>query len=147
MKCKEINKKLLFYQLGELPERDRHEIEEHLKGCSDCASALSKMNSIMSMIDEEKKLEPSPFLFSKIENKINNLRTENVKENAMPVFAWHLRHVFITVSIVTGIIAGVITGNYLNIITNTGETFSKTSNITSNSTKGFYLYGVDDEAI
>jgi predicted anti-sigma-YlaC factor YlaD len=80
MDCKSIEKKLIFYLEGDLPDEENKIISSHIKGCNQCAAKLQYIQESIQTIELEKSTVPKPFLFTRIqarmqskENKIRRL--------------------------------------------------------------------------
>lgn len=70
MNCKQCHNDLIFYIDGHLSEERRQAVEAHLQLCGDCASFMDYLNSTLNVIDAEKKLKPSPFIFTRIKTRL-----------------------------------------------------------------------------
>jgi len=70
MNCKIIEKKLLFYVEGNLPENEKNSISKHLENCNSCAKKLAFIKENFILIDIEKKEKINPFIATKIQSKI-----------------------------------------------------------------------------
>lgn len=110
MKCKDINKDLIFFAEGSLTGKRKEEINNHLSGCEMCRNFIKELTYDLELIEKEKEVAPNPFLYSRIQNKINSLeQTGNVFiTSAVKI----LRPVFISLLILSGIFSGFKLGNY-----------------------------------
>lgn len=77
MNCRQCHNDLIFYIEGHLSEERRQAVEAHLQICGDCASFMDYLNSTLKVIDAEKELKPSPFLFTRIKARLEPERREN----------------------------------------------------------------------
>ena len=134
---------MLLLLNGELSDEETMLIEGHLKICLECTSVYVKLKSTMSVIDEEKKLESTPYLFSKIQIKLENQKDLNLRLSKGHIFNSVLKPVYISLLLIFAVGIGMLVGNNLNIYSKS----SKSSTLYAvNSTKDFYIYGVDDES-
>ena len=138
-----VNNKLLLYHLGELKDQDMNQVAEHLKTCSKCSFALNEIRLTMAVIDEEKKMEVNPFLYTRIEQKLNELKTEKGRNKTVPSLNIILKPVYIVVFILVAAFIGMFVWNNLKINQNSK---TKTTVYSINTTKDFYILGVDDSS-
>jgi len=143
MKSNHLYNKMLLLLNGELSEEDKRQAEEHLASCSECSTAYAKLKITMSVIDEEKKLEASSFLYAKIQNSLDILKESKETYKSRPSMVNILKPVYISLLIVFAVFTGMLVGNNLNVSKSSVK--SKT-NYTINSTKDFYILGVDNES-
>jgi len=109
MKCKNINKDLIFFVEGSLTGKRKAEINRHLSECKICRNFVKELTYDMAIIEKEKEAEVSPYIYSKIYNKItSNEQTANAFiTSALKV----LKPVFITLLILSGIFSGFKLGS------------------------------------
>lgn len=55
MKCKKSKEKIILYLYGELSEREKAELEDHLKECSECSHDLEYTKKVFKLVDSSKK--------------------------------------------------------------------------------------------
>jgi hypothetical protein len=142
MKSNHVYNKMLFLLNGELSEIERKQTEEHLTTCSECSIAYERLTITMSLIDEEKKLEPGPYLFSKIQNRIDALNESNEIIYRKPSVISILKPVYISLLILFAVFTGMLVGSNLNI---SYKSTKNTNAYTVNTTKDFYILGLDGE--
>jgi hypothetical protein len=110
MKCKNINKDLIFFAEGSLTGTRKEEVSRHLSECKICRDFARELDLALKIIEKEKEISVNPFLYSRISAKIKS------NEEAANVFvttaAKLLRPVFITLLILSGIFSGFKLGNY-----------------------------------
>jgi predicted anti-sigma-YlaC factor YlaD len=110
MKCKNINKDLIFFAEGSLTGKRKEEISKHLSECKICRDFARELNLALKIIEKEKEIAVNPFLYSRINTKISS------NEEAQNVFITTavklLRPVFIALLILTGIFSGFKLGSY-----------------------------------
>ena len=109
MKCKILHKDLIFFVEGTLSPERKNEVSKHLSGCKICRNFISELEYSFEIIEKEKKIEPNPFLYSRIQNKINDYErnTGTIKVTAAKI----LRPVFIILLVLSGIFSGIKLGN------------------------------------
>jgi hypothetical protein len=76
MDCSEIEKKLIFYIEGSLLLTETEKISSHLKSCNRCNELVYSLNKSFSIIEDQKLLKPSQFLYTKIATKLQNENDE-----------------------------------------------------------------------
>jgi hypothetical protein len=113
MKHSSIQNKLLLYLDGSLNDADMSEVEKHLPQCPHCKNQLAVLSSIWKQETAVEKLTPTPFLWTKIENRINN----NVEQNYLEHFGFNKLPYILRFSAATLIILlSFFIGNYLGSI-------------------------------
>jgi len=68
-KHRRIQKKFLLYLDGDLPEKEKREINVHLSRCSDCSTQFAKL-SLAWKPQRIERVEPSPFLWARLERRL-----------------------------------------------------------------------------
>lgn len=112
MKCKQIQRELIFYLEGGLNIEKRNEMKSHLSECETCKNFADNLDLSLKIIDKEKELQVNPFMYTRIQERINSYEH---KPNAFITSATRiLRPVFVSAVIVFGIFAGIKLGNYFN---------------------------------
>jgi hypothetical protein len=110
MKCKNINKDLIFFAEGSLAGTRKEEISKHLSECEICRDFTRELDLALKIIEKEKEIPVNPFLYSRISAKI---RSNKEEANIFVTTAVKLlRPVFITLLILSGIFSGFKLGNY-----------------------------------
>ena len=144
MKSEHVNNKMLSYFFGELSEEEKKQVEHHLATCRECSSSYDKLKGTLSVIEAERKLEPTAYMYSKIQNKIALLKDTEEAIYRKPWLVQLLKPVYISVFIAFAVATGMLVGNNLNINSKNSSTKSSYS-YTVNNTKDFYILGVDVE--
>ena len=121
MKCKEINKNLLFYIEGELSQEKEKLIKEHLHNCQNCLMLFNEIKETLAVIEGEKKIEPTPFLFTRIQQHITNLENQESLTELQPIFKRILQPIALTLLLLAGVYFGISLGNSFK-----SEKFEKT---------------------
>ncbi len=75
MNCKEIKNKLFVYQDKMLPEKQRLEIENHLKTCSECFKSFAELDFTWEVLGQVEKFESAPFFWTRLSQRINERET------------------------------------------------------------------------
>lgn len=55
MKCKKIREKIVLHFYGELDEREKSKLEDHIKGCTACSEDFEYTNKVFHLLDESKE--------------------------------------------------------------------------------------------
>jgi len=71
MKCRNIQKDLIFYLDCDLPEERMKSIGEHLDGCPLCSAFLEELKKDMLIIELEKNPEVSPYFFTRLSSRLD----------------------------------------------------------------------------
>ncbi len=112
MNCSKIHNELIFYLEGGMDDEKRREIKAHLSECEKCKKFADNLAFSLNIIEKEKELQINPFLFTRIQEKINDC---DKRPNAFITAASKiLRPVFVSVVIVLGVFAGIKLGSYFN---------------------------------
>jgi predicted anti-sigma-YlaC factor YlaD len=106
MDCSEIEKKLIFYIEGSLSWAEAENISDHLKSCNKCNELSYSLNNSISIIEYQKHLKPSPFLYTRIAAKLQN-ENEVVSYNRRRI----LQPLFVICIAVFALIGGIKIGN------------------------------------
>src|SRR5579864_6336471 len=83
MKCDEIKEMMLDVAAG--AEEATPAMNEHLLGCSACASKLSDMRKTMALLDEWQAPEPSPYFDTRLAAR---MREERAKPQRAAWLSW-----------------------------------------------------------
>jgi predicted anti-sigma-YlaC factor YlaD len=83
MKCDEIKELMLDVAAG--AEEATPAMNEHLLGCSACASKLSDMRKTMALLDEWQAPEPSPYFDTRLAAR---MREERAKPQRAAWLSW-----------------------------------------------------------
>ena len=102
MDCKNIENQLLFYIEGELPQEEQNTIEKHLAHCSSCMGKYEFLKTSLQVIESEKKQEVKPFLYTRIQSKLEASVARQQRWVWTPVLA--------TAVLVFGLVIGTFVG-------------------------------------
>lgn len=109
MNCQLCQKELDAFGEGKLPRDIMTQVESHLKGCETCAGMYKLQILAAKVMNQEKELQPDPFLATRIMASIENL--ENSEYKPVTLFKRMLKPVVITVSMAAAIFFGIMLGN------------------------------------
>ncbi len=121
MNCELCKKELDISLEGKLPEGISNQVEEHLKSCQECAVSYRSMIVANKVMDEEKAIEPNPFLVTRVMAEIEELEQKHEIRQRVPVYQKVLKPFLISVSIAAAVFAGVMTGNIYKPVEHSNE--------------------------
>jgi hypothetical protein len=84
MKCEWIRENIVFHVYGELADDARHELEQHVARCADCALELKAEQNFHALLSEDRAAEPTPNLLAS-----SRMRLQEALETAQPGAWWH----------------------------------------------------------
>ena len=120
MKCEEIRDRMPDMAAGfDKPTADEN---THLAGCTECAEQLKRMQQTMSLLDEWKVPEPSPYFDTRLQAR---LREEMTKPQRARWFAWFRQPVLAAaLTVVMGVGVGLFfaRNNYRHAVTDAAIT-------------------------
>ncbi|UCE21008.1 MAG: zf-HC2 domain-containing protein [Candidatus Aminicenantes bacterium] len=58
MKCKKYEEKIVLYLYGELDDREKAEVENHVKECPACLEDLEYTKKVFKLVDDNKEIAP-----------------------------------------------------------------------------------------
>jgi hypothetical protein len=64
MKCEWVRENITLHVYGELADDARHELEQHVARCADCAAELKAEQDFHALLAQDKAAEPSPNLLA-----------------------------------------------------------------------------------
>jgi anti-sigma factor RsiW len=128
MKHKHIQKRLLLYLDGELPQREMNNIRAHLSGCSSCYRQSVLLESMWKSDSAAPREFPPPFLWTKFQNQV-----EGNSERPRSIRNWSTSFRPLAVRIVA-VLAAILLGVYLASPTKSNQ-FSKAPSL--NQPKAF----------
>jgi anti-sigma factor RsiW len=111
MNCTEVKSHLLDYIDGSLHESVRSLVNQHVSGCSPCASLLEGFTAMGTTIEREKALEPNPFTSTRILQHISATLDQR-RFRPVPVYQRILQPALITVSLLLALFTGYILGKH-----------------------------------
>ncbi len=104
MKCNQIERKLFFYLEDSLSDNMKNEISNHLIYCPDCKAKLIFIQNSLQIIENERSIEVTPFLYTRITARMDKKKSIVLPQRFMIPFA--------AASVLTlGLFIGAILGN------------------------------------
>lgn len=88
MKCEWVRENIVLHVYGELADDARHELEQHIARCADCALELRAEQNFHELLSEERAEEPTPNLLAS-----SRMRLQEALETA-PQGRWWQRLAF-----------------------------------------------------
>lgn len=88
MKSDKIKKLLYEYLTRRLDERTRHEVEAHLKTCSQCRHQLEALKETVSLLDQWKPPEVSPDFEKRVLNRIEEYERKMKEDKKIGHESW-----------------------------------------------------------
>jgi hypothetical protein len=70
MKCEWVVENITLHVYGELADDARHELEQHVARCADCAAELKAAQEFHDLLSEERAAEPTPNLVAAARMKL-----------------------------------------------------------------------------
>ena len=64
MKCEWVRENITLQVYGELADDARHELEQHVARCADCAAELKAEQAFHDLLSQESAMEPTPNLLT-----------------------------------------------------------------------------------
>src|SRR5438477_11269986 len=64
MKCEWVRENILLFVYNELADDARHELEQHVVRCADCAAELKAEQEIHALLSQTPAMEPTPNLLA-----------------------------------------------------------------------------------
>lgn len=64
MKCEWLRENIVLYVYGELPDDARHELEQHVARCTDCAAELKAEQDFHALLAQDRAADPTPNLLA-----------------------------------------------------------------------------------
>ncbi len=84
MKCEWVREDITLHVYGELADDARHELEQHVARCADCAAELKAEQEFHALLARERATEPTPNLLA-----ASRMRLQEVLETAEQGRFWH----------------------------------------------------------
>jgi len=64
MKCEWVRENIVLFVYGELADDARHELEQHMTRCADCAAELKSEQAFHALLEQDRAAEPTPNLLA-----------------------------------------------------------------------------------
>src|ERR1700689_5063874 len=84
MKCEWVRENITLHVYGELADDARHELEQHVERCADCAAELKAEQEFHALLSQERAAEPTPNLLA-----ASRMRLQEALETAEQGGFWH----------------------------------------------------------
>lgn len=84
MKCEWVRQNIVLFVFDELADDARHELEQHVARCADCAAELKAERDFHTLLSQERAVEPSPSLLA-----ASRMRLQEALETAEQGRFWH----------------------------------------------------------
>jgi hypothetical protein len=84
MKCEWVRENIVLHVYGELADDARHELEQHVARCADCALELRSEQNFHDLLSEDRAEEPTPNLLAS-----SRMRLQEALETAQQGRWWH----------------------------------------------------------
>ena len=84
MKCEWVRENITLQVYGELADDARHELEQHVARCADCAAELKAEQDFHALLSQERAAEPTPNLLT-----ASRMRLQEALETAEQGRFWH----------------------------------------------------------
>jgi len=84
MKCEWVRENITLHVYGELADDARHELEQHVARCVDCAAELKAEREFHALLSQEPAAQPAPNLLA-----ASRLRLQEALETAQQGRFWH----------------------------------------------------------
>ena len=84
MKCEWVRENITLHVYGELADDARHELEQHVARCADCAAELKAEQEFHAVLSQDRAAEPTPNLLA-----ASRMRLQEALETAEQGRFWH----------------------------------------------------------
>ena len=84
MKCEWVRENITLQVYGELADDARHELEQHVARCADCAAELKAEQEFQAVLSQDRAAEPTPNLLA-----ASRMRLQEALETAEQGRFWH----------------------------------------------------------
>jgi hypothetical protein len=84
MKCEWVRENITLHVYGELADDARHELEQHVERCADCAAELKAEQAFHALLSQERAEEPTPNLLA-----ASRMRLQEALETTEQGRFWH----------------------------------------------------------
>jgi hypothetical protein len=84
MKCEWVRENITLHVYGELLDDARHELEQHVARCADCAAELKREREFHALLSQDEMPDPSPNLLAS-----SRMRLQEALETAEQGRFWH----------------------------------------------------------
>jgi predicted anti-sigma-YlaC factor YlaD len=107
MKCKRIRRKLVAYLDGELEEKQKLSIKEHLTKCRQCKKEADLLKKSFYLLKDQQRLKPSQGFEASLWERIHSLEEKQPLPQA--IFR-RLVHAALPAAVTAALIIGIVVG-------------------------------------
>ena len=79
MNCKQVHKEIFFYINGDIKPQKGSQVDEHLKGCSDCSEFLVYLTKSLDTIPVEKDIKRDPDFYNRINKELTKSQNPGLR--------------------------------------------------------------------
>ncbi len=83
MKCEWVRENIVLHVYGELADDARHELEQHVARCADCAAELKAEQDFHALLSQDRAVDPTPNLLA-----ASRMRLQEALETAQQGSFW-----------------------------------------------------------
>lgn len=123
MNCKTVSEKLISYSNGELSSSENDILKTHLENCGSCYHLYTEIETTLNLIEKRKTLEPNPFLYTRIKQRLDAIESGTDRPVFIPVYRKVLQPVLLSFLLASGVFFGIKLGNICAL--NHQEKYSK----------------------
>lgn len=109
MKCKKYKEKIVLLLYGELSEKEKAEVESHIKGCPECSRDLAYTRNVFKVLDDAKEKIPEADwekCWGRIDSGVTEKPSRQKKYFFLPQWA------FAAATVILIFVAGIIVGRF-----------------------------------
>jgi anti-sigma factor RsiW len=109
MKCKRIRRKLVAYLDGELEEKQKLPIKEHLTKCRECKKEADLLETTLYLLKDQQRLKPSQGFEASLWEKVHS--SEEEKQLLPQAIFGRFSRLILPAAVAATLIIGVVVGN------------------------------------
>src|SRR5215469_15833624 len=88
MKCEWVRENIVLHVYGELADVARHELEQHVSRCADCALELKAEQNFHELLSQDRAAEPTPNLLTSSRMRLQEALETAQQGNFLSRFAF-----------------------------------------------------------
>src|SRR6516164_662962 len=88
MKCEWVRENIVLHVYGELADDARHELEQHVSRCADCALELKAEQNFHELLSQDRAAEPTPNLLASSRMRLQEALETAQQGNFLSRFAF-----------------------------------------------------------
>jgi hypothetical protein len=112
MKCKTHREQIVLYLYGELTDREKAQLEDHIKNCADCAQDLAYTREVFQKLDETKAESVPEADWDKCWNAISTDITDETKKRESKKFFHFPGWAYAGASLILIFVLGIAIGRF-----------------------------------